>query len=86
VIGFALGVWFLMAVVRIARENLLVDVGYMRAVRLGAILGIAGVAAHSLVDFGLHIIVNEVVFLTLIMMATNKPRVNADLHSEKSLT
>ena len=82
VIGFLLGVWFVLAVVRIARENLLVDVGYMRAVRLGAILGIAGVAAHSLVDFGLHIIVNAVVFLTLIMMATNKPRVNADRHSE----
>lgn len=70
VIGFALGIWFVVAVIHKARENLLVDVGYMRAVRLGAILGIAGVAAHSLVDFGLHIIVNAVVFLTLIMMAT----------------
>ncbi len=70
VIGFALGIWFVVAVIRKARENLLVDVGYMRAVRLGAIFGIAGVAAHSLVDFGLHIIVNAVVFLTLIMMAT----------------
>ena len=44
----------------------------MRAVRFGAILGIVGVAAHSLVDFGLHIIVNAVVFLTLIMMATTR--------------
>ena len=70
VIGFALGVWFVVAVVWKARENLLADVGYMRAVRLGAILGIVGVAAHSLVDFGLHIIVNAVVFLILIMMAT----------------
>jgi putative inorganic carbon (HCO3(-)) transporter len=69
-IGFALGVWFLVNVIRKARENLLADSGYMRAVRFGAILGIAGVAAHSLVDFGLHIIVNAVVFLTLIMMAT----------------
>ena len=60
------------AVFRKARENLLRDVGYMRAVRLGAILGIVGVAAHSLVDFGLHIIVNAVVFLTLIMMATTR--------------
>jgi O-antigen ligase len=69
-IGFALGVWFLVNVIRKARANLLADSGYMRAVRFGAILGIAGVAAHSLVDFGLHIIVNAVVFLTLIMMAT----------------
>ena len=72
VIGFALGVWFVVAVIRRTRENLLRDTGYVRAVRLGAILGIAGVAAHSLVDFGLHILVNAVVFLMLIMMATTK--------------
>jgi len=39
-------------------------------VRFGAILGIAGVAAHSLVDFGLHILGNAVVFMILIMIAT----------------
>jgi O-antigen ligase len=72
VIGLALGFWFVMAVVRKTRENLLSDVGYMRAVRFGAILGIAGVAAHSLVDFGLHIMANAVVFLILIMIATTK--------------
>ena len=72
VIGFALGVWFVVAVFRKARQNLFVDVGYMRAVRFGAILGIVGVAAHSLVDFGLHIIVNAVVFMTLITMATSR--------------
>lgn len=70
VIGFAIGIWFIVAVIRKTRENLLADVGYMRAVRLGAILGMVGVAAHSLVDFGLHILVNAVVLLTLIMMAT----------------
>src|SRR4029078_3105203 len=48
VIGFAIGVWFLGAVVSKARENLTGATGYMRAVRFGAILGIAGVAAHSL--------------------------------------
>ncbi len=69
-IGFALGVWFAVMVIRLARRNLLADTGYKRAVRLGAILGIAGVAAHSLVDFGLHIMTNAVVFLSLIMMAT----------------
>lgn len=72
VIGFVLGVWFVVAVVRRARQNLIEDVGYMRAVRFGAILGIVGVAAHSLVDFGLHIIVNAVVFMMLIMFATTE--------------
>ena len=71
-IGFALGVWFTAVVIRRARENLWRDSGFMRAVRFGAILGIAGVAAHSLVDFGLHMLANAVVFLTLIMLATQR--------------
>jgi O-antigen ligase len=72
VIGFALGVWFVVMVVKKARENFLDGSSYMRAVRFGAILGIAGVGAHSLVDFGLHIMTNAVVFLTLIMIATTE--------------
>jgi O-antigen ligase len=70
VIGFALGAWFLVSVVRKARANLPGDAGYMRAARFGAILGIVGVAAHSLVDFGLHIMTNAVVLVMLIMIAT----------------
>lgn len=65
VIGFAIGVWFVVVVVRAARQNINIE-------RLGAILGIAGVAAHSLVDFGLHILVNAIVFLALIAIATTK--------------
>ncbi len=72
VIGFALGGWFVVAVARRARQNLIEDISYMRAVRFGAILGIVGVAVHSLVDFGLHIIVNTVVFMMLIMFATTE--------------
>ena len=67
VIGFAIGVWFVVTVVRATRRNLLA--GDMRTARLGAILGIVGVAAHSLVDFGLHILVNAIVFLALISIA-----------------
>ena len=69
VIGFAIGVWFAVQVIREARRNFLLDGSYMR---LGAILGIIGVAAHSLVDFGLHILINAIVFLSLIMIATNR--------------
>ena len=69
-IGFAIGVWFVVNVVRVIRKNISVDTGFPRAVRFGAVLGLTGVAAHSLVDFGLHILVNAVVFLTLLMMVT----------------
>jgi O-antigen ligase len=66
-IGFAIGVWFAVLVIREARRNY--DGSY---VRLGAILGITGVAAHSLVDFGLHILINAIVLLSLIVIATRK--------------
>jgi O-antigen ligase len=72
VIGFALGLWFVVVVARRVRRNLIEDVGYMRAVRFGAILGMVGVAAHSLVDFGLHLITNAVVCMTLIMIGTTE--------------
>jgi putative inorganic carbon (hco3(-)) transporter len=70
VIGFAIGVWFMVVVVRKVRENFSIDTGFRRAVRFGAVLGLTGVAAHSLVDFGLHILINAVVFVTLIMLGT----------------
>lgn len=78
-IGLALGVWFAVAVVRKVRQNLLNDSGYRRALRLGAVLGITGVAAHSLVDFGLHIMTNAVVFIVLIMIATGRIATQNDL-------
>jgi O-antigen ligase len=69
-IGFAIGVWFAVSVIRAARANLTIETGYMRALRFGAVIGIIGVAAHSLVDFGLHILINAIIFLSLIMIAT----------------
>ncbi|HEV8169378.1 MAG TPA: O-antigen ligase family protein [Pyrinomonadaceae bacterium] len=66
-IGLAIGVWFVVTLIREARRNF--DGGYLR---LGAILGITGIAAHSLVDFGLHIFINAIVFLVLIMIATHR--------------
>lgn len=70
VVGFALGVWFVVSVVRLVRKNLWSNAGSARAIRIGAVLGLAGVAVHSLVDFGLHLTANAVIFLALIMLAT----------------
>jgi len=78
-IGLALGVWFTVAVVRKTRQNLLLSNGYKRAVRIGAVLGITGVAAHSLVDFGLHIMTNATVFIVLIMLATSRIDVRSEV-------
>jgi O-antigen ligase len=72
VVGFAIGVWFLVSVIRNVREHLWSNAGFVRAARIGAFLGIAGVAVHSLLDFGLHLMSNAVVFLTLIMMVTTQ--------------
>ncbi|MGI8835010.1 MAG: O-antigen ligase family protein [Pyrinomonadaceae bacterium] len=71
-VGFAIGIWFLIAVVKKAKANLESPNRLRRAACLGASIGIAGVAVHSLVDFGLHMIVNALVFTTLIVIATSE--------------
>jgi O-antigen ligase len=75
-IGLAIGVWFAVMVIRRVRANLVTD-GYRRAVRYGALVGIAGVVVHSLVDFGLHLLSNALVFLVLLMLATATTRAGA---------
>jgi hypothetical protein len=63
---------FVVAVVRRVLENLRSSNHFSRAVCFGAVIGLCGVAVHSLVDFGLHMMVNALVFVTLVMMATAK--------------
>ena len=74
IVGLALGIWFAIVVFKRARENMAAPNRFRRAACLGATIGIAGVAVHSLVDFGLHLIVNALVFTTLVVIATSKPR------------
>jgi len=71
-VGAALGVWFAIALVRLTRNNLKSAERFRRAACFGAVIGIGGVAVHSLVDFGLHLIANALVFVILIMIATAK--------------
>ena len=69
-IGLAIGVWFVVAVVRRVRASLANDRSHVPAMRFGALLAIAGVVVHSLVDFGLHMMSNAVIFIVLIMLST----------------
>jgi O-antigen ligase len=73
-VGLAIGGWFAVMVLLRTRENLAAVNRFRRAACLGATIGIAGVVVHSLVDFGLHAIVNALVFTTLIVIATSKPQ------------
>jgi O-antigen ligase len=73
-VGFAIALWFAVVVFRRTRKNLQSANSFRRAVCFGATIGIIGVAIHSLVDFGLHMMVNALVFTTLIVIATSNPR------------
>ncbi len=72
-VGLALGGWFAIVVLKRMRKKLASPSRFDRAACFGATIGIAGVAVHSLVDFGLHMIVNALVFTTLIVIVTSKP-------------
>lgn len=65
-IGLAIGIWFTFVFVKAARRQARGDDPYIRAARSGALAGIVAVAVHSLVDFGLHITINAVVFTALL--------------------
>ena len=70
--GVALLIWFAFAVVRHARNALTATDEFQRAVASGAIIALVGVAVHSVVDFGLHITVNALVFVALVAILSLK--------------
>jgi O-antigen ligase len=70
IIGFCIGIWFVVMVAQRIRKQLASDNRFRRALCFAALLGITGIAVHSLVDFGLHMLANAAVFIVLIMMAT----------------
>jgi O-antigen ligase len=74
VIGGVLGVWFVLILIREARKRLHDSDALRRAVCLGSLGGLVGVAIHSLVDFGLHVTVNALICCGLIALATVKFR------------
>jgi O-antigen ligase len=74
VVGVALLVLFADLLFRRARARLRGGTPFARAAAFGAVVGIIGVAAHSAVDFGLHVTGNALFFAALLAVATAETR------------
>jgi O-antigen ligase len=72
IVGAALFIWFAVALVREFSRSITTSEGFQRAVSLGAIIGLVGVGVHSIVDFGLHITINALVFVVLLALLSLK--------------
>jgi O-antigen ligase len=72
VIGSILFFWFIAELFKRARSALRSSRSFSRAATFGALVGLFGVALHSLVDSGLHITLNILVFVILIMLVVVK--------------
>jgi O-antigen ligase len=84
-IGMAIGLWFVGNCARQLFERFRAADPVLRASCLGALAGIFAVAAHSFVDFGLHITVNALVFIMLIVIATLSPTFMAKAETAKNI-
>lgn len=69
-IGAALGIWFFFGVGKALATRIKSDAGFILAARWGAIIALFGVAIHSLVEFGMHLVGNSAVFVALLAIAT----------------
>jgi len=69
VIGVLLVLWFLFLFVKGARLSFQAKDSFRRAASMGAATGLFGVAVHSMVDFGLHVTINALVFTALVIIA-----------------
>jgi O-antigen ligase len=72
ILGVLLLGWFLVALFVQARQSIKDGKGFQRAVALGIIISLVGVGVHSIVDFGLHITINALVFVSLLGMLSLK--------------
>lgn len=77
-IGAAIGVWFCVLLWKRTWTSLRSADRFRRAASFGAALGMIGVAVHSLFDFGLHMIVNAMIFMALMVIATTQLKDEAD--------
>ncbi|HKQ99419.1 MAG TPA: O-antigen ligase family protein [Pyrinomonadaceae bacterium] len=68
-IGTALALWFVVLFIKGVRALGRNADSFRRAAALGACAGLFGVAAHSIVDFGLHVTINALIFTALVVVA-----------------
>jgi O-antigen ligase len=73
VLGAALLLWFTIVLIRQARQSVIAAGGFQRAVLLGTIISVVGAGVHSIVDFGLHVTINALVFVVLLGIVSLKP-------------
>jgi O-antigen ligase len=72
-IGVGLLAWFMVALLQRIQRALEIFTGAQRVLAIGATVGIVGVAVHSLVDFGLHMPANALVFVMLLAILGLNP-------------
>lgn len=75
VIGLILGIWFLAALFRVIKDNRKILDKMQLPHFYGALIALAGVATHSVVDFGLHITFNAALFFMVLAVIAVSPRV-----------
>ena len=83
IVGAGLFVWFAVSLFRISRRALNTSTGRQRVFAVGALIGIAGVAIHSMIEFGLHITSNAVLLVMLLALLSLNPikqRLSAQEH------
>jgi O-antigen ligase len=81
-LGAALFVWLVWLIVARARRSLRSPDSFRRAAAAGATGGLLAVAAHSLFDFGLHVIANAYVLAMLLAVVCAGARVEGETRRE----
>jgi O-antigen ligase len=82
-VGLGIGVGFALSLYKRIKVNLRSDNHFQQSVCIASLIGIVGVAVHSLFDFGLHLLFNAFVFIVLLALATmREPTLEATFQSD----